>query len=1521
MSYSLPTSQMQLLGVSEQADGSIALESTPSIPQCPQMTIIPSSSSTIPSFTLTPDDISDPIKFIESHSRAGKEYGAIKVIVPTELRKYIGHPSTIDPDAFQFPTNKINTVSSSEETARRIWFLEELLAFSTQKEIVKDENSTTNLFPEQIPKLGADPIDLYRLYFSVVNRGGYQKVLQMNLWTLVAGDMGYKSQECSPWIHLLPSTYEKYLLAYETAHFETSNLHKRMWALSSSHLAGSNKGFKRFTKTKMAKGIPMNAPTHIQSASNPVTSLQAKLALHNITSNNVQDDTLLLHSLNKSSIRNLSDMIKKDFHVQQKIIEQHASKFTHSSGDFQTTSADFETIFWSAVQQKSFDELDIEVAHNLSSFVYCSHLHDLNSTNHQPPGNASISAEAATCPWNPLNIALAPNSLLGTLMDGDTTTHDIVRPTVNVNMALGFENWKVEDHFLQLADYHYYGATKLWHFIPESEFGKWETLKTSLKLKDSNNLKNFKLSGADPLVLQLFESIIGPCSVSADTMRYNHRSPVLKQLIGSYEKETDQYDLQVLVTPAMLQEHGITYFTTLQKPGEFIIKFPKVLSCNISTGTNLSANVNVASKSWLSYASEAETWLTSQNLLPGLLLFKMLTNFANIYDNGNGKVNFDSLFFEVASDFLDENVEAELILREQVRKTLNHAKEVVVDEKVTGMNDWISDIDLSVAFPSKVVVTEIALSLNVALSLSNFLQLSEQIVGKPEFRIELQLYCTDDRLRLLCKSLSSYSVDFHEWLNTYREFFSSNSEANLRNIKVLLAEGDKIKAAMNASTSDDNTKNETAKFFQSLETLRRFVNRANDVVEECQLILNVKHQQRIRGGSSEDQETEDYLPRLYKVLKVIPSLGFLSPETEQMIELKVEIENFDRAARQLIAKPRANVRDFHDLIELGTSFGLVLPSLSLLKRLKDRLSWMETYKTIVNGGDPFATKVEHYTLEHLVDFASAGQKVLGENDCEMLELIQRIITASEQYSSRVSQFLEVEYTDDIDLKKLDEIIGDLELKSREHNDGRIIASAEVYQKLIELRNLSAMLEKFNTMLNGIKNGETYLYQQVKNLKKNTEASGLKLRRTIIADSLKACDDWLSRFNDYLESVKFPSALQPEIPNDVNAKLTLHSGVIKKLRKIIGKVKVSYDFESDDYIKSTTYQVIAEESKEVATAEPQTEQVSGFVDNKPAIYCMCREPEFGEMIECDVCKEWYHLACVHESENEMDEDSKYSCPMCRAVEGMDIDIVNPAHYSKLVEFDNAASKLIPQPPNELSLLKALAEHINVLVARMKEFVQGCGSLAPTMALDRYRFVLRKLHGSPVLIEELYDDIKKRVRELQEQVGPITTQQTTSQSATQADDTAVEQDFPVAVAPVPEMVNTDELTNGYAEHTQETADSQIPASEDVSVNFKSESENGIVQTSQPLIFTSLESMSSTSTLTRSEAEGNKDTNTGYTLTGFEPEQKTEIQINQRETLPESSQLAIPFSDTSSLNSEWSIEQRVVHALAPTLEKSTQ
>jgi hypothetical protein len=44
-------------------------------------------------------------------------------------------------------------------------------------------------------------------------------------------------------------------------------------------------------------------------------------------------------------------------------------------------------------------------------------------------------------------------------------------------------------------------------------------------------------------------------------------------------------------------------------------------------------------------------------------------------------------------------------------------------------------------------------------------------------------------------------------------------------------------------------------------------------------------------------------------------------------------------------------------------------------------------------------------------------------------------------------------------------------------------------------------------------------------------------------------------------------------------------------------------------------------------------------------CVCKGPDTGAMVQCDGCKNWFHLSCVKLTEEEAQALSRYDCLMC------------------------------------------------------------------------------------------------------------------------------------------------------------------------------------------------------------------------------------------------------------------------------------
>lgn len=63
-----------------------------------------------------------------------------------------------------------------------------------------------------------------------------------------------------------------------------------------------------------------------------------------------------------------------------------------------------------------------------------------------------------------------------------------------------------------------------------------------------------------------------------------------------------------------------------------------------------------------------------------------------------------------------------------------------------------------------------------------------------------------------------------------------------------------------------------------------------------------------------------------------------------------------------------------------------------------------------------------------------------------------------------------------------------------------------------------------------------------------------------------------------------------------------------------------------------------------TELPSNEEVKEIEPGKD-VFCICRKQCFGNMIQCDRCKEWYHYECVNIAEGNEPKEQNWYCQFC------------------------------------------------------------------------------------------------------------------------------------------------------------------------------------------------------------------------------------------------------------------------------------
>lgn len=113
-------------------------------------------------------------------------------------------------------------------------------------------------------------------------------------------------------------------------------------------------------------------------------------------------------------------------------------------------------------------------------------------------------------------------------------------------------------------------------------------------------------------------------------------------------------------------------------------------------------------------------------------------------------------------------------------------------------------------------------------------------------------------------------------------------------------------------------------------------------------------------------------------------------------------------------------------------------------------------------------KKEVFDLPNLKHFFNQGIDILSSDDSSKLEVIKKIVDNSETFNKKIDEFLEIKTVNETVIKDLDLLIDEIEDRYKLDNDNRIFAQLSRYDLLLDLRQLFEVFEKFFDFKNGEK---------------------------------------------------------------------------------------------------------------------------------------------------------------------------------------------------------------------------------------------------------------------------------------------------------------------------------------------------------------------------------------------------------------------------------------------------------------------
>lgn len=186
--------------------------------------------------------------------------------------------------------------------------------------------------------------------------------------------------------------------------------------------------------------------------------------------------------------------------------------------------------------------------------------------------SSSPTDQLGSSKWNLQKLSRLPKSILRLL---ESSIPGVTEPMLYIGMLFSMFAWHVEDHYLYSINYQHCGASKTWYGIP----------------------------GHAALE---FERVVREHVYTNDILSSDGEDGAFDVLLGK----------TTLFPPNILLEHEVPVYKAVQKPGEFVITFPRAYHAGFSHGFNCGEAVNFAIGDWFPLGAIASRRYALLNRVP-----------------------------------------------------------------------------------------------------------------------------------------------------------------------------------------------------------------------------------------------------------------------------------------------------------------------------------------------------------------------------------------------------------------------------------------------------------------------------------------------------------------------------------------------------------------------------------------------------------------------------------------------------------------------------------------------------------------------------------------------------------------------------------------------------------------------------------------------------------------------------------------------------------------------------------------
>ena len=831
----------------------------------------------------------------------------------------------------------------------------------------------------------------------------------------------------------------------------------------------------------------------------------------------------------------------------------------------EATEDDVEREFWRLVE-------------SITETVEVEYGADIHSTAHGsgfPQFETDPTDPYSTDPWNLNILPLHPESLFR-FIKSDISGMTV--PWLYVGMCFSTFCWHNEDHYTYSANYQHLGATKTWYGIPGADAERFERA-----MKEA--------------VPELFEQ----------------QPDLLFQLV-------------TLLPPDQLRKAGVNVYALDQRAGQFVITFPQAYHAGFNHGFNFNEAVNFAPADWepfgqagverlqdfrrqpcfshdelLMTAAERDTTIiTAKWLAPALqrMLAREMAQREHLmkhhaYPNHHCKLNEskndDGLELKDAADDGQSASTCRLVWGTE-------------DAAQSSEEDYQCVYCKAYCYLARVRCCETGKIM--CLQHAGVYQCCSPPSWQPEDVIlafrdhELVYRYGDAELAAVVQKVADRARLPEYWQEKFDKVLEDEPRPPLKTLRSLVSEGERIPYEL-----------------PGLADLKAYVERCQEWVDEAQGYVTRKQTNRRKnerawrrntggaGGSAsngtkegEDREREmRRIENIEKLLADAEELSFDCPEIATLRERAAAIDDFRIDARKALSNSAQDrsADELNDLADLGKGFSVDIPEVEQLETAAARRRWDERARELKSQ---VGTALALEEVEALVADAASlppSDPAAGNNEPELLPYWKAQLERGQEWEVQARDYMSAEV---VHLHQLEAMSSKAAMVPTTR-----ATRAEIDGHLARLRDAHRQIADFQERAKDPDYSKRPKYRAVREALDSLaqgNAKGATGHTSELQNEVKKHEDWMRRGKRLFGKANAP----------------LH----------ILKSHMMEVAERNQHCLSLEDKPRMPVEPASRANSPEEGENEGLDTSSRDIFCICRKPELGMMIECDLCHEWYGI---------------------------------------------------------------------------------------------------------------------------------------------------------------------------------------------------------------------------------------------------------------------------------------------------------